>query len=235
MTESNNQAADPAELEKFNAMASSWWDPDGDFRPLHDLNPIRMEFIAQHCNLAEARVADVGCGAGLLSEAMAKAGAAVTGVDLAAAALDVARLHLHESELDVDYQLTSVFDFAQSHPAAFDIVTCLEMLEHVPDPEATLAAAARLLKPGGKLFVSTLNRTLRSFLLGIVGAEYVMNLLPRGTHTYTKFIKPSEMRSAARRAGLSLEAIKGLHYDPVRRKGWLNEDPSVNYLMVFSR
>ncbi|MBX3696788.1 MAG: bifunctional 2-polyprenyl-6-hydroxyphenol methylase/3-demethylubiquinol 3-O-methyltransferase UbiG [Dokdonella sp.] len=220
----------PAEVAKFERLASRWWDSEGESRPLHDLNPVRLGYIAERAVLKGARVVDVGCGGGLLSEAMASAGADVVGIDLAPAVLEVARLHLLESGLKVDYRETGAEALAQTMGGEFDVVTCLEMLEHVPDPASVIRACADLLRPGGRLFVSTLNRTPRSFATAIVGAEYVMRLLPRGTHHYARFIKPSELGADLRAAGLVLEDLRGIGYNPLTRKAWLSDSVAVNYL-----
>ena len=220
----------PAEVAKFERLASRWWDSEGESRPLHDLNPVRLGYIAERAVLKGARVVDVGCGGGLLSEAMARAGADVVGIDLAPAVLEVARLHLLESGLKVDYRETGAEALAQAVGGQFDVVTCLEMLEHVPDPASVIRACADLLRPGGRLFVSTLNRTPRSFATAIVGAEYVMRLLPRGTHHYARFIKPSELGADLRAAGLVLEDLRGIGYNPLTRKAWLSDSVAVNYL-----
>lgn len=222
--------ADPAELERFGRLAARWWDPDGESRPLHDLNPVRLRYVADRVDLRGARVLDVGCGGGLLSEALAKAGAEVTALDLSPDVLEAARLHLYESGLQVDYREISVEDLAEQIPASFDAVTCMEMLEHVPDPASVLEACARLLKPGGRLFLSTLNRTPKAFALAILGAEYVMRLLPRGTHRYAQFIRPSELARGLRGAGLALEDVSGLHYNPLSRRAWIADGTDVNYL-----
>ena len=223
-----NVSAD--EIARFGALARRWWDPDGPQRPLHELNPARLGYVSGRCALGSASVLDVGCGAGLLSEAMARAGARVTALDLAPELIDVAKLHLLESGLQVDYRLVSVEALASQLPASFDVVTCMEMLEHVPDPGSVLRACARLLKPGGKLFVSTLNRTPLAFAVAIVGAEYVAGLLPKGTHNYKSFIRPAELSGWLRDAGFDLEDISGLAYDPVRRKAWVNRRTDINYL-----
>jgi 2-polyprenyl-6-hydroxyphenyl methylase / 3-demethylubiquinone-9 3-methyltransferase len=220
----------PAEVAKFERLASRWWDSEGESRPLHDLNPVRLGYIAERAVLKGARVLDVGCGGGLLSEAMARAGADVVGIDLAPAVLEVARLHLLESGLKVDYRETGTEALAQAMGGQFDVVTCLEMLEHVPDPASVIRACADLLRPGGRLFVSTLNRTPRSFATAIVGAEYVMRLLPRGTHHYARFIKPSELGADLRAAGLVLEDLRGIGYNPLTREAWLSDSVAVNYL-----
>lgn len=226
----NATNVNPAETAKFDKLASRWWDPDGESRPLHDLNPARLNYIADRVRLPGARVLDVGCGGGILSEALARAGALVTGIDLAPRVLDVARLHLHESNLQVDYRESSVEALAAEAPAAFDAITCMEMLEHVPDPGAVIGACATLLKPGGRLFVSTLNRTPAAFAVAIAGAEYVMNLLPRGTHHYAQFIRPSELSASMRDAGLELEDLSGIAYNPFARRARVVRNTSVNYL-----
>lgn len=221
---------DPAELAKFDALAHRWWDPDGESRPLHDLNPVRLAYVRERAALSGVAALDVGCGGGLLSEALAREGARVTAIDLAPQVLDVARLHLHESGLRVDYRAVSVEALSAELPAHFDVVTCMEMIEHVPDPGSVIAACARLLKPGGRLFLSTLNRTPQAFALAIVGAEYLMRLLPRGTHRYAQFIKPSELAAWLRAAGLELEDVSGLHYEPFTRRAWRGGRTDVNYL-----
>ncbi|TAM88103.1 MAG: bifunctional 2-polyprenyl-6-hydroxyphenol methylase/3-demethylubiquinol 3-O-methyltransferase UbiG [Candidimonas sp.] len=227
---------DPAELEKFSAMAARWWDPESDFKPLHAINPIRLAWIRRHAGaLSGEGIVDVGCGGGILAESMAREGARVTGIDLAEQSLTVARLHSLESGVAVDYQARSAEQFAADHPADYDIVTCMEMLEHVPDPESTICACATLVKPGGWVFFSTLNRNPKSFLLAIVGAEYMLKLLPRGTHAYENFIKPSELAAAARRHGLDVVALSGMGYHPVSRRYALTRDTSVNYLVATRR
>jgi 2-polyprenyl-6-hydroxyphenyl methylase/3-demethylubiquinone-9 3-methyltransferase len=220
----------PEEIARFGALARRWWDPEGPQRPLHDLNPARLRYVADRLPLRGARVLDVGCGAGLLSEALAGEGAEVTALDLSPELIDVAKLHLLESGRQVDYRLVSVEDLARDMPAAFDAVTCMEMLEHVPDPASVLRACADLLVPGGLLFVSTLDRTPQAFGAAIVGAEYVAGLLPRGTHDYQRFIRPSELGAWLRAAGLQLEDVSGLAYDPIRRKAWVGRHLGVNYL-----
>jgi 2-polyprenyl-6-hydroxyphenyl methylase/3-demethylubiquinone-9 3-methyltransferase len=222
--------ASQAELDKFGALASRWWDPQGPQRPLHELNPARLGYVRDRAVLAGARVLDVGCGGGLLSEALAGEGARVTALDLAPELIDVARLHLLESGRQVDYRLQSVEALAQEMPGSFDAITCMEMLEHVPDPGAVLQACATLLKPGGKLLLSTLNRTPAAFAVAIVGAEYVARLLPKGTHDYKQFIRPSELAAWLRAAGLRLDDVSGLAYDPLRRKAWVGGPTAVNYL-----
>jgi 2-polyprenyl-6-hydroxyphenyl methylase/3-demethylubiquinone-9 3-methyltransferase len=227
--------ADAAELAKFEASASAFWDPRGEFRPLHLLNPVRAQFIAERTALAGSRVLDVGCGGGLLAEALARAGARVTAIDLAPGMIEVARLHAAESALAVDYRLVAAEEVAAAEPAGFDVVTCMEMLEHVPEPAAMTATLARLLRPGGALFVSTLNRNLRSFLLAIVGAEYLLNLLPRGTHEYERLIRPAELARWARAAGLTLSAMAGIELNPFTERVTLSGNVSVNYLAHFQR
>ncbi len=227
--------ADSAELAKFEASAAAFWDSHGEFAPLHLLNPLRTQFIAQRTALAGRRVLDVGCGGGLLAEALARAGARVTAIDLAPAMIEVARLHAAESALAVDYRLIAAEELAAAEPAAFDVVTCMEMLEHVPDPAAMTATLARLLRPGGALFVSTINRNLRSFLLAIVGAEYLLGLIPRGTHEYERLIRPAELARWARAAGLTLNTMAGIELNPFTRRVALTRDVAVNYLAHFQR
>ncbi|MEJ2534731.1 MAG: bifunctional 2-polyprenyl-6-hydroxyphenol methylase/3-demethylubiquinol 3-O-methyltransferase UbiG [Gammaproteobacteria bacterium] len=222
---------DPAERDKFDRLAASWWDPRGDSRPLHELNPARMRFIEERAKLDGARVVDVGCGGGILSESLARAGAEVTGLDVSERALAVARLHLYESGLKVDYREGTVEDLADEAPGTADVVTCLEMLEHVPDPVSVLSSTARLLRPGGHAFFSTLNRTPAAFALAIVGAEHVARLLPRGTHRYDRFIRPSELVSWLRHAGLRVEEMAGLHYNPITGVTRLGGGLDVNYLV----
>jgi 2-polyprenyl-6-hydroxyphenyl methylase/3-demethylubiquinone-9 3-methyltransferase len=220
----------PNEVAKFDRLASRWWDADGESRPLHDLNPVRFGYIAARVALKGRQALDVGCGGGLLSESLARTGAEVIGIDLAPAVLDVARLHLLESGLTVDYRETSVEALAGTMAGRFDVITCLEMLEHVPDPSSVIRACADLLKPGGTLFVSTLNRTPQSFATAILGAEHLLRLLPRGTHHYAQFIKPSELAADLRVAGLVLDDLCGIAYNPLMRRAWLSDSVSVNYL-----
>jgi len=226
---------DRTETAKFDRLASRWWDPDGESRPLHDLNPVRLGYIADRAVLKGARALDVGCGGGLLSEALARSGADVTAIDLAPGVLDVARLHLHESGLSVDYREIAVEALAAEMSGAFDVVTCLEMLEHVPDPASVIRACATLLKPGGKLFLSTLNRTPLAFGAAILGAEHLLRLLPRGTHHYAQFIKPSEIAADLRAAGLVLDDLRGIGYNPLTRRAWLTGSVAVNYLACASK
>ncbi len=226
---------DPAEIARFEAAASRWWDPQGEMRPLHDLNPVRLQYVERAGNLAGLKVLDVGCGGGLLAEAMARRGARVTGLDLADDLLQVAKLHALEAGVELDYVLEAAETHAATHAGAYDIVTCMEMLEHVPDPTQVVDALGRLVKPGGDVFVSTLNRTLKAYTMAILGAEYVLRLLPTGTHTYDKFIRPSELRHWSRAAGLTVLDIAGLAYDPFSRKAQLTMDASVNYLVHLRR
>jgi 2-polyprenyl-6-hydroxyphenyl methylase/3-demethylubiquinone-9 3-methyltransferase len=221
------------EVRKFDALAHEFWDPRGAFHPLHTLNPVRLDYVAQRSTLAGARVLDLGCGGGLLAEALARKGASVTAIDLAPAMIEVARLHAHESSLSIDYQLASAQQFAARAPQPFDVITCMELIEHVPDPAALLAAVARLLRPGGQLFLSTINRNLRSFLMAIVGAEYVLNLIPRGTHEYARLLRPSELARLARDAKLTLRDVSGIEFNPFLRSARLSSDASVNYLAHF--
>lgn len=229
------QNVDATEVAKFDALASRWWDPDGEFRPLHEINPLRLDWIRQHSELNAAKVLDIGCGGGILTESMAKVGAHVTGIDMAGSPLAVARLHQIESGAEVDYRLCTAEDMATAEPGQYDVVTCLEMLEHVPSPAQIIAAVHKLLKPGGDAFFSTINRNLKSFMMAIVGAEYVLKLLPAGTHDYEKFIRPSELDEWSRRAGLELKASIGMHYNPLTREYSLGPGLDVNYLMHYRR
>ena len=223
---------DEQELAKFEALASRWWDPDSEFKPLHDLNPLRLDYIDQRVGgLTDQRALDVGCGGGILAESMAQRGAQVLGIDMGEAPLAVARLHQLESGVALDYRRITAEELAGKEPASFDVVTCMEMLEHVPDPASTIQACARLLKPGGHLFFSTINRNPKAYLFAIIGAEYVLRLLPKGTHDYRKFIRPSELDGWARAAGLSLLDLTGLHYNPLTRRYWLGPGVSVNYMV----
>ncbi len=224
---------DPLEIDKFQSIASRWWDRESEFKPLHEINPHRLSYIEQQASgLDGKRILDVGCGGGILAESMALKGARVTGIDMAELSLKIARLHLHESGLDVDYQLSTVEAFAEQHEAQFDIVTCLEMLEHVPDPASIIASATCLLKPDGVLILSTINRNPKSFALAILGAEYVLRLLPRGTHEYKKFIKPSEIVAQLRKLGMHASDITGMSYNPVTRHYALGRDIDVNFLLT---
>lgn len=227
--------ADRSEVGKFDSLSSRFWDPQGEFRPLHILNPVRAQFVAERATLAGARVLDVGCGGGLLCEALARAGAKVTGLDLAPGMIEVARLHAAEQGLDIAYEMSSAEDRAGVSPAEFDVVTCMEMLEHVPDPERMMGTLGTLVRPGGALFVSTINRNLKSFLLAIVAAEYLLELIPRGTHEYERLIRPSQLDRWARAAGLSLRELAGLELNPLTSTCRLSHDPSVNYLAHLER
>ena len=222
---------DQAELNKFSELAHKWWDKTSEFKPLHDINPLRLNYINNAASLKGKVVLDVGCGGGILSESMAEKGAKVTGIDLGEKALKVAQLHSLDSGVAVDYQLIAVEQLAEQQPASFDVVTCLEMLEHVPDPASVVAACAKLVKPGGHVFFSTINRNPKAYLFAVIGAEYVLNMLPRGTHDYAKFIKPSELASWMRSAGLSLVGQTGMSYNPIIKHYWLDSDVSVNYVM----
>ncbi len=227
---------DPAEVAKFEELASRWWDPNSEFKPLHDINPLRVDYIDRHCGgLAGKKVIDVGCGGGILAEAMAAKGAEVTGIDMGEAPLSVARLHLLESGLDVHYRHATAEAMAEEAAGAFDVVTCLEMLEHVPDPASVIRACAMLAKPGGKVFFSTINRNPKSYLFAIIGAEYLLRLLPKGTHDYRKFIRPSELERWAREAGLALRDITGMSYNPLTQSYSLGRDVDVNYLVACER
>lgn len=223
---------DPVEIDKFQSIASRWWDTESEFKPLHDINPLRCDYIEQRSNgLKDKRVLDIGCGGGILAEALTLRGANVTGIDMADMSLKVAKMHLHESQLDVDYQLTTAEAFSENNAGSFDVVTCLEMLEHVPDPESIIASAARLLKPGGDLFFSTINRNPKSFALAILGAEYLLNMVPKGTHDYKRFIKPSELASAIRENELNLLDITGITYNPFTKNYKLSRDIDVNFIL----
>ena len=222
---------DQAELNKFSDLAHKWWDKTSEFKPLHDINTLRLNYIDKAITLNGKTVLDVGCGGGILSESMADKGAKVTGIDLGEKALKVAQLHSLESGVTVDYKLVSVEELAEKSPASFDVVTCLEMLEHVPDPASVVAACAKLVKPGGHVFFSTINRNPKAYLFAVIGAEYVLNMLPRGTHDYAKFIKPSELASFVRNANLSLQHQIGMSYNPITKYYWLDSNVSVNYMM----
>ena len=227
--------ADPQELQKFSELAHRWWDPNSEFRPLHEINPLRLEWINAIAPLAGQRVVDIGCGGGILAEAIARKGATVTGIDLSEKALKVADLHSLESGVTVRYELISAEDLASREAGQYDVVTCMEMLEHVPDPSAVVRACATLVKPGGRVFFSTLNRNPKSYLFAIIGAEYVLRLLPRGTHDYAKFITPAELSQYSRNAGLQVEGVKGMTYNPFTKIYSLNQDTDVNYLIACSK
>lgn len=231
-TEMNKETnVDPAELQKFASLAHRWWDKNSEFKPLHEINPLRLNYIDQAVVLQGKRVLDVGCGGGILSESMATKGAEVTGIDLDEKALKVAQLHSLETGVKVDYRLISVEALAEEAPSSYDVVTCMEMLEHVPDPAAVIAACAKLVKPGGHVFFSTINRNPKAYLFAVIGAEYVLNMLPKGTHEYEKFIKPSELSAWARLSGLTVSALKGMSYNPITKRYWLDSDVSVNYIV----
>jgi 2-polyprenyl-6-hydroxyphenyl methylase/3-demethylubiquinone-9 3-methyltransferase len=222
---------DSGELKKFEEAAALWWDRDGAFKPLHDINPLRLGYVRDRTPLAEARVLDVGCGGGILSEALADAGGCVTGIDMGAAPLRVARRHMEKTGRCIDYQQTTVEQLADRCPAAFDVITCMELLEHVPRPASVVHACARLVKPGGDVFFATINRNVKSFIFAIIGAEYILRLLARGTHRFRMFVTPGELSNWAGDAGLEVCDISGMQYNPFRRRYFLNRDPSVNYLM----
>jgi 2-polyprenyl-6-hydroxyphenyl methylase/3-demethylubiquinone-9 3-methyltransferase len=225
---------DTAEIAKFSEQAHHWWEPEGEFKSLHDINPLRLGYINARAPLKDKTVLDIGCGGGILAESMAIAGSQVTGIDMSEAALNVAKLRQLEVKTTIDYQLTTAEDFAEHHPAHFDIVTCLEMLEHVPDPASIVRACATLTKPGGHVFFSTLNRNLKSYAFAILGAEYILKLLPRHTHDFAKFIRPAELEKWAREANLSLKDMAGLSYNPLTRQYKMTTDVSVNYFMHFT-
>jgi 2-polyprenyl-6-hydroxyphenyl methylase/3-demethylubiquinone-9 3-methyltransferase len=233
MTQTAN--IDPAEIKKFEDLASRWWDKQGEFKPLHEMNPLRLNFINTGSPLENKTVCDVGCGGGILSESMALCGATVTGSDMGKAPLSVARLHALESEVDIDYQQITAEDMAQQKPSSFDIITCMELLEHVPDPASIINACYDLVKPGGSVYFSTINRNPKSYMLAIVGAEYLMKMLPRGTHDFSKFIKPSELDEWARQAGLELVNLKGISYNPFTSLFSQSQDVDVNYMVHYKR
>jgi len=232
----STENADPAELAKFSDLAHRWWDPESEFRPLHQINPLRLAWIDDLVPLKGKRVVDIGCGGGILADSMARKGAEVLGIDLATKALRVAQLHALEAQTEgVTYREISAEKLADEQPASFDVVTCMEMLEHVPDPASVVRACATLVKPGGRVFFSTINRNPKAFLFAIVGAEYVLNLLPRGTHEFAKFIKPSELAAYARAAGLDLQHTRGMEYNPLTRHYWLSANTSVNYMLAMQK
>jgi 2-polyprenyl-6-hydroxyphenyl methylase/3-demethylubiquinone-9 3-methyltransferase len=222
---------DEQELAKFEALASRWWDPDSEFKPLHDINPLRLDYIEERAGgLAGQRIVDIGCGGGILAESMALRGAQVLGIDMSEAPLAVAQLHQLESGAELEYRRTTAEELAESAPSSFDVVTCMEMLEHVPDPASTIRACAQLIKPGGHLFFSTINRNPKAYLFAIIGAEYVLRMLPKGTHDYRKFIRPSELDGWTRAAGLAIRHLTGLHYNPLTGRYWLGPGLTVNYM-----
>jgi 2-polyprenyl-6-hydroxyphenyl methylase/3-demethylubiquinone-9 3-methyltransferase len=235
MNTNENVNVDLAELEKFATLAHRWWDHTSEFKPLHEINPLRLGFIDAIAGLQGKRVLDVGCGGGILSESMSQQGAQVVGIDLGEKALKVAQLHSLESGVQVDYRLVAVERLAEESPESFDVVTCMEMLEHVPDPAAIVQACARLVKPGGSVFFSTINRNPKAYLFAVIGAEYVLNMLPRGTHEYEKFIKPSELAAWARSADLTVDGMKGMAYNPLTQQYSLGDDVSVNYILHTSK
>ena len=226
---------DADEIEKFEKLAGRWWDPNSEFKPLHDINPLRLGYIDRLAPLKDRKVIDIGCGGGLLTEAMAKRGAHVIGIDMGKAPLTIARLHQHESGLEIDYRQTTAEHMAATEGGSFDTVTCLEMLEHVPDPAAVIAACAQLIKDDGRVFLSTINRNPKAYLFAVIGAEYLLRLLPKGTHDYSKFIRPSEMEKWARAAGLQMTDLTGMSYNPLTREYKLGSDVSVNYLACFCK
>lgn len=233
MTQTAN--IDPSEIKKFDDLASRWWDEHGEFKPLHEMNPLRLNFINTHSPLAGKTACDIGCGGGILSESMAKCGAITTGLDMGKAPLSVARLHALESELEIDYQQITAEEFAEKNAGTFDVVSCMEMLEHVPDPSSVIKACCTLVKPGGSVYFSTINRNPKSYLFAIVGAEYLMKMLPRGTHDYARFIKPSELDEWARAAGLKLNDLKGVSYNPLTGLFSQSQDVDVNYMVHYHR
>ncbi|MFJ2990897.1 bifunctional 2-polyprenyl-6-hydroxyphenol methylase/3-demethylubiquinol 3-O-methyltransferase UbiG [Collimonas sp. NPDC087041] len=227
--------ADPSELKKFSDLAHHWWDPESEFRPLHEINPLRLEWINSRAALAGKNVVDIGCGGGILAESMARKGAKVTGIDLSDKALKVADLHSLESGIEVRYEKIAAEDLAEREAGQFDVVTCMEMLEHVPDPSSIVRACATLVKPGGQVFFSTLNRNPKAYLQAVIGAEYLLRMLPKGTHDYAKFITPAELAQFARNAGLTVDTLRGMSYNPLTRIYSLNQDTGVNYLMACTK
>lgn len=236
MNEQTTHNVDSEEVAKFEAMASRWWDKESEFKPLHDINPLRLDFIDQHANgIENKRVIDVGCGGGILSESMALRGARVTGIDMGKLPLTVARLHQIETGVEVDYQQATAETFASDHPQQFDVVSCMELLEHVPNPASVIQACAQMTKPGGKIFFSTINRNPKAYMLAIIGAEYILGMLPKGTHDYSKFIQPSELDQWAREAGLQLDTLTGMTYNPLTREYKIEQNVDVNYLACYRK
>ncbi len=235
MSAASRANVDPGETARFEALAARWWDPEGAFRALHEINPVRLRFVEERARLEGARILDVGCGGGIFAEALARQGAEVTGVDASEGALEVARMHRDEANLGIDYRRTTAEALALEYPEHFDAIACMELLEHVPDPGSLVQACADLARPGAGLFFSTLNRTVKSFLLGIVAAEHILEILPRGTHEYARFLRPSELDAAGRAAGLTLREVRGLRYNPFTRRGRLHCDVGVNYLAWFTK
>ena len=231
MEKQNTVNVDPSEVEKFNQIAHKWWDPTSEFKPLHDINPLRLNFINQNCPLMDKKVLDVGCGGGILSESMAQLGAKVTGLDQSDIAIKIAQLHSKENNLSIDYKLLNIEDFIKKTKIKFDVITCLEMVEHVPNPASIIEACSKLLKKNGRLYLSTINRNPKAFLFAIIGAEYVLKMLPKGTHKYDKFIRPDEIKTWSTRYGLKITDIKGMSYNPFLKTYSLGKDVSVNYLM----
>ena len=223
------------EVEKFNELAHKWWDEESEFKPLHQINPLRLNFIDKKVNLKNKKVLDVGCGGGILSESMAKLGAEVTGIDMGEKVIRIAKLHALQSKLDIDYQCTSLEAIASKQKARFDVITCMEMLEHVPDPSIIVSLCEKLLKPGGTLFMSTINRNIKAYLFAVIGAEYILKLLPRGTHDYAKFIKPSELIAWCRKENLTIQTLIGMTYNPITQIYKLSDDVSVNYLIEVTK
>lgn len=234
MENKDKNNVDLEEIEKFNLLAHKWWDPTSEFKPLHDINPLRVDFIQSSVDIKGKSILDVGCGGGILSESLAKEGAFVTGIDRGEKVLQIAKLHAKESGIKIDYQHTNIEDFHKGTKEKFDVITCLEMLEHVPDPNSIVNVCSMLLKPGGKVFFSTINRNLKAFLFAIVGAEYILNLLPKGTHEYKKFIKPSQLHAWSKANSLSFNSIVGMTYNPITQKYKLSKDTSVNYIVEAS-
>ena len=225
------QNVDPAEIEKFESIANRWWDPESEFKPLHDMNPVRLNFIAERCSLEGISAVDVGCGGGILSESLATSGARTTGIDMGATPLMVARLHAAEAGIEVDYRQIPAEELAQEKPAEFDLVTCMEMLEHVPDPASVVSAVAKLAAPGAHVFFSTISRTPKAWMMAIVGAEYVLGLLPRGTHQFRNFIRPSELARWCRESGLEVKELTGIHYNPFSKAFHIGQGVDVNYIV----